>query len=344
MNGPIVQGAPTGRKIVVTGAFGKVGLRTVMYLLAAGHKVVAVEFKNHRTHAVWEYMNPYVEIVWGDIRDEKVWDQALPGADTVIHLAAIIPPAVDRNPGLAMAVNTAATVELVRKMEASPTAKRLIFASSMVVAGHEQHLRTPPLKVDEVPRAVDTYGVSKIEAEKGIQSSSLKWSILRLAVVMSTDFNSAEMGSFDAMFEASPEGRIEVVHDDDAGLAFSNAASCDAAIGKILFIGGGERCRSIAIDFYNRFFMAMGLMELNPNALRPGPAYFYGDWLDTSESQALLKFQRKTLNQIISDLRANLGIQRWFIRLLSPIIKPLIERRSPHRARKGRAPITARRT
>src|SRR3546814_17607047 len=51
------------------------------------------------------------------------------------------------------AVNVTATAELVRHMVASPTAKRLILASSMGVAGLAQHLRRPPLRADEVPRS-----------------------------------------------------------------------------------------------------------------------------------------------------------------------------------------------
>src|SRR3546814_10245085 len=51
-------------------------------------------------------------------------------------------------------------------MVASPTAKRLILASSMGVAGLAQHLRRPPLRADEVPMPVDHYGHTKVEAEQ----------------------------------------------------------------------------------------------------------------------------------------------------------------------------------
>jgi hypothetical protein len=63
---------------------------------------------------------------------------------------------------------------------------------------------------------------------------------------------------------------------------------CDEAIGKILFIGGGESCRCYALEFYNRLFPTMGLGPLKPMVLRPGPPYFFGDWVDTTDSQELL--------------------------------------------------------
>src|SRR3546814_16890802 len=85
----------------------------------------------------------------------------------------------DLLPERANAINLTATLELIRKMESSPTAKRLIFASSMTVAGQDQHRRVPPLRVDEPPQPGDVYGRSKAECERRIQDSQLGWSILR---------------------------------------------------------------------------------------------------------------------------------------------------------------------
>src|SRR5215468_1544709 len=193
--------------------------------------------------------------------------------------------------GTGHALNQTATAELVEQMETSPSARRLIFASSVAVAGHEQHRRTPPLEAGEEPRPTNLYGRTKAECERRIRVSSLAWSILRIAVCPTTDHSFRDPG-FELIFDTSASGRIEVVHSDDAALAFANAVRCDAAIGKILFIGGGERCRSYALAFYNRVFAAMGLLPLAPEALRPGPPCFFGDWLDTAKSQELLSFQR----------------------------------------------------
>ncbi|MFA5941087.1 MAG: NAD(P)-dependent oxidoreductase [Sinimarinibacterium sp.] len=321
------------RSVLVTGAFGNVGSRIVGHLLAAGHRVVATDLSGLQTEEAAARFGKPLEVVWGNICDPAFWPRVLTGIDVVVHVAAIIPPAVDRNPKLAIAVNQTATLELVRHMESSPAAKRLIFASSMGVAGNEQHRRTPPLVAEEEPCAVDLYGKTKIECEERIRSSSLAWSILRLAVVVSPEFSSREAGNMDAMFEASATGRVEVVHNDDAGLAFANAVDCDEAIGKILFIGGGERCRSHVLDFYNRFFATMGLGPLKVTALRPGPPYFYGDWVDTAESQRLLAFQRYSLDEILASRKASVGFRRWLIRPVAPLVNAMIARRSPHLAR-----------
>src|SRR5690606_32693422 len=149
---------------------------------------------------------------------------------------------------------------------------------------------------------------TKVECENRIRASALRWTILRVAACPPSEMSfSSGAGSIDVIFDTSPNGRIEVVHNDDAALAFANAVDCDAAIGKILFIGGGESCRSYALDFYNRVLGAAGLGPLRSSAFRPGPPYFYGDWLDTAESQELLAFQRHGIDDIVAELKARAG-------------------------------------
>jgi nucleoside-diphosphate-sugar epimerase len=318
--------------VLITGAFGNIGSRTVRHLLARGHRVVAVDLQTRKAAAPAASLGGASEVVWGNICDPSLWPQVLSGIDTVVHLAAIIPPVTDRNPDLAIAVNQTATLELVKEMEASPTAKRLIFASSMGVAGHEQHRRTPPLTADGEPQPTDLYGRTKVECERRIRASSLRWSILRLAVCPPTDVSFKDVNNFAIMFDSSASGRVELVHSDDAGLAFANAVDCDEAIGRILLIGGGESCRSHVLELYNRVLSTMGLKPLNPEALRPGPPYFYGDWLDTAESQKLLAFQRHSLDDILSEMKARAGFKRRLLGVVAPLVNVILERRSPHRA------------
>lgn len=316
--------------VLVTGAFGNVGSSTVRHLLASGHRVVAVDLKSPHTVAVAARFDDRVRVVWGNICDASLWAQALDGIDAVIHLAAMIPPATERAPELAQAVNVGATLELIRQMAASPTAKRLVFASSMTVAGHEQHLRSPPLRVEDVPQPADIYGHGKLACERHIQSSHLDWSILRLAVCPPAALSKKDAEGFDNIFDTSADGRIELVHTDDAGLAFANAVSCDAAIGRILFIGGGDTCRTQVLDFYNRMFATMGLQLLDPRLLRPGPPRFFGDWLDTDESQHLLQFQRHSLDDILDELRRSLGPMRHLLKAFAPLLGWVLARRSPN--------------
>jgi nucleoside-diphosphate-sugar epimerase len=317
-------------KVLVTGAFGHIGSLTVRHLIHAGHRVVALDLKSAKTEQVAAGFGADVEVMWGNICDADIWDRALQGVDTVVHMAAIIPPVTDWNPELAIAVNQTATINLLAHMEASATAKRLIFASSMVVAGDEQYKREPPLKVDEPPQATDVYGKTKVACEKHIQESALHWSILRIAACPPMGLSFKDIHNLEAIFQTSAKGRIEVVHVDDAALAFANAVSCDEAIGKVLFIGGGESCRSLALPFYNTVFSAMGLNPIKSRILRPEPIHSFGDWLDTGESQRLLRFQRHSLDDLTAEIKANVGLTRSLLRLCAPIVNVLLEWRSPY--------------
>ena len=319
--------------VLITGAFGNIGSRTVRHLLAAGHRVVALDLRTRKTEAVAATFAGALETVWGNICDPNLWPRVLSDIDTVVHLAAIIPPAADRNPELTNTVNQTATTELLKQMEASPLARRLIFASSMAVAGLEQQRRTPPLRADEEMRPTDLYGRTKAECERHIRASSLRWSILRIAACPPTDLSFKDVDSFEVIFDTSASGRVEVVHNDDAALAFANAVTSDGAIGKVLLIGGGESCRSYALPFYNRMFSTVGLGPLNPTVLRPGPPHFFGDWLDTSESQKLLAFQCHSMDDIFADLEAKVGFKRLLLKIVAPLVNLILERRSPHRTR-----------
>ena len=318
------------QSVLVTGAFGNIGSRTVHHLLAAGHRVVAVGRKTARNEAAAARFGGAVEVIWGNICDPELWPRALEGIDVVVHIAGIIPPFSDRDPQLTLAVNQTATIELIKHMEASPTAKRLIFASSMILAGPEQQHRQPPLTANIEPRPTDIYGKTKAECEIHIRASSLYWSILRIAVCLPTNLSRREMNSFEAMFHASADGRVEAVHPDDCGLAMANAVNCDETIGRILFIGGGRNCQTLALPFYNGILTSVGLRPLEARALRPGPPYFFGDWLDSAESQKLLAFQHRSLEDIFKELRANLGYRRWLLKLVSPLISLKLRRRSPY--------------
>ena len=111
--------------IVVTGGTGFLGGAVVSELERAGARVIGLGSAHY------------------DLRDRAAVDGMLAATrpDAVIHLAAMMPPATERMPAAAQAVNVDATVGLVRAMEASHTAARLVFASSMVVAGFALWLR-----------------------------------------------------------------------------------------------------------------------------------------------------------------------------------------------------------
>ena len=100
------------------------------------------------------------------IGPETVWDEALQGMDTVIHLAARV-HVMDENESDPLAAYRSVTVAGTQKLAHSGAAagvKRLVFLSSVKVNGEET---SASYTEDSPPAPQDPYGVSKLEEGAG---------------------------------------------------------------------------------------------------------------------------------------------------------------------------------
>jgi len=321
--------------VLVTGALGNIGEHTVAALLAEGHDVVAFDLASPRARRIAAQLDPRVRVVFGDVTDPASLGAALEGVDAVVHLAAIIAP--DPNAlEVARRVNVEATRSLVALMEASPSAKRLVFASSQGIFGDVQD-REPPLRIDTPPSPTDDYGRHKLACEEAIRGCTLRWTILRLAVVPPTRLIGYSHDPSSA-FDFSIEGRIEFVHPADAATAFARAVACDEAVGKTLYVGGGKRCQTTNLAFVNALMDAIGIGPFPAEAFVRSPVpRCTGDWVDTEESERLLRYQTRGLDDLQADMRASLGLLVPIIRLLRPLVTWGLVRGSPYLAANRRA-------
>ncbi|OBJ59328.1 NAD-dependent epimerase/dehydratase family protein [Mycobacterium asiaticum] len=315
-------------RVLLTGALGNIGLSTLEALLLEGHDVVAFDLPSRRARKLASSFGPRVRFVWGDITSDESVGQALQDVDAVIHLAAIIPPASERSPALAQKVNLDATRNLIARMEESLTAKRLVFASSVGVCGDIQD-REPPLRVDMPVSPTDEYGRHKVASEQAIRQSGLQWSILRLAAASPIHLQSQDPS---IMFEFSPDARFEFLHPADAGTAFARAVGCAEAIGKTLYIAGGKNCRTTYYEFTNTLMGAIGIGPVPADAyVQTTPPRFFGDWVDTEESQRLLQYQSRGLEDQLRDMRREFGMLVPLIRLVRPLATWFVVRSSAYR-------------
>ncbi|WP_238305339.1 MULTISPECIES: NAD-dependent epimerase/dehydratase family protein [Mycobacterium] len=311
----------------MTGALGNVGLYTVRALLDEGHDVVAFDLPSRRARRLASRLADRVQAIWGDITEPDEVRSALGGVDAVIHLAAIIPPASERIPDIARRVNLDATCRLIELMAESRAAKRLVFASSIGIFGDVQD-REPPLRVDTPVHPTDEYGRHKVLCEKAIRQSGLRWSILRLAAVSPIHLQAQDPS---IMFESSPNARFEFLHPADAGTAFARAVACEETVGKTLYIAGGTQCRMTYHDFINALMTAIGIGPLPAEAFAPGdPPRFAGDWVDTEESQRLLRYQQRGLREQLDDMKKDFGILVPIIRLVRPLANRFVVSKSAY--------------
>jgi hypothetical protein len=130
------------------------------------------------------------------------------------------------------------------------------------------------------------------------------------------------------MFDVPLDLRIEFVHTRDVGLACANAISCEEAVGKTLLIGGGPSCRLHYRDMISRALNSLGVGMLPEKAFYSGP--YYLDWYDTTDSQQLLKFQRRSYDDWLNDIKAEMGFKRHLARIFRPVARWYLLGKSPY--------------
>lgn len=122
--------------VLVTGGAGYVGSVLVPRLLSEGYKVKVLDLYSYDSGMLEPVRdNPNLEQIKGDIRDQDLLAESLPGIDAVIHLACISnDPSFELNPALSRSINYDAFGPLVRISKESGV-KRFIYASTSSVYG-----------------------------------------------------------------------------------------------------------------------------------------------------------------------------------------------------------------
>jgi nucleoside-diphosphate-sugar epimerase len=311
-------------RILLTGAFGNVGSHTLPELLRRGHEVRCFDRLTTANRRMAKQFG--VETVWGDVADSDAVTRAVVGMDTVIHLAAMIPPAADERPELARATNVDGTANVVTACRAAGVSPRLLFASTFDVHGFTLD-RKPPRRVDDPLIATNPYTAHKIEGEAMVRRSGLVWSILRLADVPVLGIRDPHP----IMFEIGLDNRIESLHADDAGLAIANALETPQVWGRVMFIGGGPSCQLTYREYLTRLLAAMGVDPLPEKAF--STAVYATDWIDTEEGEALLRYQRHSFDDIAEAIAASLGWKRNLASAASPLARAALLRLSAYHHR-----------
>ena len=319
-------------KVLVTGAFGNVGESVLLALFEKEHEITCFDMKTKKTENKSENLlkiHPF-SIIWGDITKIEDVKRALEGVDCVIHLAAIIPPLSENKAELAKRVNIDGTKILIQAARELDPQPRFIFTSSISTHGPRMHL-APPIKASDPQRSTDNYTHTKIECEKMLKESDLPWVIFRLAAVPPVRLE-YDMSTVYLLFDMPLEQRVEFVHTRDVGRACANAVTADV-IHKILLIGGGKESQMLNREFLTKTMEAYGL-AMPPDVAFKVPKndddWFYTDWMDTEESQRLLQFQTINFNEFIEQMKKELGWKRTLLRLVSPIARWFLTRKSPY--------------
>ncbi len=323
-------------RIVVTGAFGNVG-RSVLAALSEKKKqdtvdIVAFEFPSPANKAYARRLPPGVRVSWGSITDQTALEAVLEGASAVIHLAAIIPPAADRDPELARRVNEGGTAAVIAAMKLKSPTARLVYSSSVAVYG--DRVKEYRIRAEDEPSPCDDdpYAHQKLRCEALVRSSGLDWVLCRLSYIVWRK----KLKLDTLMFRMPLDTHLEVCHTADTGRALANALWSAEAGGRILNIAGGPACRTTFREYLRRMFRLFGLGKADflPEGAFSPRGYNCG-YLDSEVSESILHYQRTDLEAYYREVRRETRFVRPLVALLRPLARAWLIAKSPYiRARK----------
>ena len=369
MRGRVIIGAPFFSSLLVimpnvlmTGCFGNVGSNAVRYLMTLNQtlqrddnparvKLTCFEKDSPAAKANWQELvhefgeNAFVTI-WGDLLNEAQVKEAVKGQDAIIHLAAIIPPLAYKIPDVARKVNVDATKLLLDAGASQPKPPRFVYASSYSVQGNKNPNKSNPLMNGDTPlNPQDSYAGHKAKCEVLVKQYPGEWTICRIGAVtvtakavLSGSSGGASTSEANSMLFGIPANQHRHgVHSADAGRAFGECAiTKNPVAGKILSIGGDSSWKVTSAAFGNVIFRSLGIGNLPTEVFRnPSPdndaAFYYEEWMDTTESQALLDFQKHTIQDWENEMRQGVGmLRRSLVTMVSPLARFFFARTSPH--------------
>ena len=276
-------------RILVTGGAGRLGSEVVRLGVDKGHEIVAFDLPQAR----WENISeiPGVETFRGDIADSENVREACGKVDSVIHLAAILPPASEANRELTMRVNVEGTRNITKSMQRRK-GKPIVFASSVSTYGITAHEKTP-IGEDHPLRVHNNYSESKIESERLIRDSGIPHTVLRIAPIAVAD-----VVELPETIPYRADQRVELVFVADAAWAALSALEDPGSRGETYNIAGGPSWQMTGEEYVARFYEALGV-EVEPIFSKE---YTAADWYNTDRG-GFLGYQRTTFNDLLEMLR-----------------------------------------
>ena len=276
------------QRVLITGGAGSIGIDLSRLLSENGYLVRVLDLPICDFGSLEGISG--LETIPGDITRETDLKNALSGVDTVVHLAALLPPQSEGDQKKTFLVNVDATQTLVEVLKRKPST-HLIFASSVTTYG-DTSKADPPITPSHTCIPASIYARSKIEAEKIIRFSGFPYTVLRISGISIPAFmEPPEIWPF------TPDQRMEFVNRNDVVKAIFQSVVREKARGSVLNIAGGRSWQMRGKEYVQAIYDVMGVPAEEAD-YQESPGSF--DWYDTSESQRILGYQETPFPRFLS--------------------------------------------
>ncbi len=293
------------KTILLTGASGTMGSRTLTALHALGGKIhcrilLRQSKKNQRLARRLQKYYPSLEIQYGDIQNYGDCMKAVQNTDYILHCAAIIPPRADHAPDETYRTNYEGTLNLLKAVtDCGQTARTKFVYIGTVAAYGNRTFKHPWGRTGDplMPSVCDIYGASKLRAERAVIESPLCWVSLRQTGILYDEilFNNMNDG---LMFHTCWNTPMEWTTAETSGLLMKNLIEKDMNgrlpadfWRKVYNIGNGKEARVTGYETIDRGFKLMGrsaedLFQPEWNSVRNfhcmwfADSYILNDYLD----------------------------------------------------------------
>jgi len=281
-------------RVLITGAAGHLGPNVCKAFLRDGANVRVLLHRKKMKD-----LSASLDIVYGDVTELGSVKKAVENVDAVVHMAGVVQPLSEEKPDLAAKVIVGGTRAVVDAIKERGDRIPFVFTSSASVFGPRPDAIECLHPERDPCNPSTTYARTKIQAEELIKGSGIDYAILRLTAI---PYPKISFGNYKTYAFTIPlKNRWEFCHPDDLALAILNAVKkFDMVKGKTLLIAGGPSQQMLYEDMLRALLGTFGL-PLPPRhkfTEEPFPVH----WYDTSESQALLDYQTRTLDDYRGDL------------------------------------------
>lgn len=282
------------KRVLVTGASGTIGIKTIKYLLSEGkYDVTALEIKNRKHYKALKRYRKRIDIIYSDVNNKDVMDSLVKETDIIIHLAGVLPSYGNISESMMRNNDYNGTKTIVDSIRKYNPNCFFIYPSSTSVYDDVDEEKTVLSKV----KSKSYYSKYKIKSEKYISKYLSNYTIARISYVL------GDLRKDNAIYNVKLNTNLEPITSDN--VAYGLVAIIDNKLlynKKVINLTGGEDYRIKYKDYILEVLKSYGLTWKIFNAIIFEDKNYVEGYFKSENFDKRLKFRTKNIGSYIKSL------------------------------------------